>query len=152
MKPPKCHLICEQPPLCHHPSRTPHGCHFGRCPPCTQTCAKPHASCGHFCQSKCHSAVEVLVRSDKERPAGPWELKHCPDLEVHNYPCPPCEQLLDMPCLGGHDSVPMKCCESRIVSCGRPCGRKLDCGNHTCSLACHEVENPEDLDKVPRSL
>ncbi|OQV20499.1 NF-X1-type zinc finger protein NFXL1 [Hypsibius exemplaris] len=145
-KPPKCNLACEIPPECHHPSRTPHSCHFGRCPPCTQICSILQP-CGHHCQARCHSAVEVLVRSDKERPAGPWELKNSPDLEIHEYPCPPCEQLVRMPCLGGHDETPMKCCESRVVSCGRPCARKLECGNHVCQLPCHEVENPEDLEK-----
>ena len=45
------------PPDCHHSLRTPHSCHFGRCPPCKQTCGKTLQPCGHVCPATCHSAV-----------------------------------------------------------------------------------------------
>ncbi|GAU98606.1 hypothetical protein RvY_09730-2 [Ramazzottius varieornatus] len=146
MKPPKCRLLCANPPDCHHSSRTDHYCHFGRCPPCSQMCSKT-LPCSHRCTAPCHSAVEVLVRSDKERPSGPWEMKASPELEVREYPCGRCEEVVPVSCLGGHDETPMKCCEQRMVSCGRRCGRRLECGNHTCSLVCHAVERPTDLEQ-----
>ncbi|XP_055333654.1 NF-X1-type zinc finger protein NFXL1-like [Paramacrobiotus metropolitanus] len=139
VKAPKCSYACEQPPNCHHSVRTRHPCHFGKCPPCVQICEK-RLGCGHTCQAKCHSAVEVTLRSDSDRPAGPWEMKAVPDVEIRNYPCPPCEQLVPVPCFGGHDETLMKCYLKRIASCGRPCGRKMDCGNHLCPLPCHELE------------
>lgn len=40
------------------------------------------------------------------------------------------------------------CSEVRDYSCGRKCGRKLDCGNHTCSKECHLVTNAPDTVQV----
>ena len=40
------------------------------------------------------------------------------------------------------------CHEVRPYQCGRPCGRDLACGNHSCSLICHPVEGTDDPRKV----
>lgn len=44
------------------------------------------------------------------------------------------------------------CSEVRDYSCGRKCGRKLDCGNHTCSKECHLVTNAPDTVQVLKML
>ena len=36
------------------------------------------------------------------------------------------------------------CSEVRPYSCGRKCGRSLECGNHTCQLDCHVVHGAPD--------
>ena len=50
----------RRPPDCHHPSAVAHRCHFGRCQPCRQVCAKSYP-CGHQCTQQCHSAVRMPV-------------------------------------------------------------------------------------------
>lgn len=52
----QCKNQCRRPPKCHHKETIPHRCHASDCPPCTIKCEK-QLNCGHFCQSKCHSAV-----------------------------------------------------------------------------------------------
>lgn len=36
------------------------------------------------------------------------------------------------------------CSEVRPYSCGRRCGRELECGNHTCQQDCHLVHGAPD--------
>jgi len=59
-----CHCDSNRPD-CHHESRERHHCHFGRCPPCRQTCGQVHDTCPHQCTAPCHTAVwqrqQVLV-------------------------------------------------------------------------------------------
>lgn len=37
------------------------------------------------------------------------------------------------------------CWNSKPSSCQRKCARKLKCGNHKCSLVCHSVSHPQDM-------
>jgi NF-X1-type zinc finger protein NFXL1 len=53
--------------------------------------------------------------------------------------CPPCETLVPVPCLGGHEEMALACCDCAPRACGRQCGRRLACGNHECGLPCHTV-------------
>ena len=46
-----------------------------------------------------------------------------------------------MTCLGGHETTDWPCHLAKPSSCGRPCGRRLPCGNHTCERSCHKVKN-----------
>ncbi|KAL3881056.1 hypothetical protein ACJMK2_033252 [Sinanodonta woodiana] len=138
-RPPRCNQTCRQPPDCHHSERTPHRCHFGNCPPCKQICQKSLPNCQHSCSFICHSAVRVKMK-DRTPRAGPWESRQAEWVEVVNKLCPPCPQPIKVECRGKHEITTVPCAEVQPYSCGRKCGRKLPCGNHSCSLNCHTVE------------
>lgn len=60
---------------------------------------------------------------------------------IKKLPHPPCEVKVEVTCIGGHETVDMPCHTSKSLSCGRFCGRRLQCGNHTCQLECHTVSD-----------
>lgn len=142
-KPPKCRMRCQTPPDCHHPSRQPHPCHFGPCPTCKQLC-NVAMKCGHNCPVACHDQVLVKVEESKKA-AGPWEVTG-PKHEIKNLACPDCQYPVPVTCLGGHETSDWPCFTAKSSSCGRPCGRQLPCGNHTCTRVCHRVKHaPDDV-------
>ncbi|XP_054708933.1 NF-X1-type zinc finger protein NFXL1-like [Uloborus diversus] len=142
--PPRCSAECKLPADCHHTQRHKHMCHFGSCPPCHLVCGKT-LNCGHTCPVYCHSAILTKIDT-KEKKLGPWDLLNSYKLELVCKPCPPCLVSVPVTCLGGHEVRNMACYEARPTSCGRPCGRKLFCGNHICKLECHTVScNPNSL-------
>lgn len=48
--------------------------------------------------------------------------------------------------LGGHETSDWPCHAAKVASCGRKCGRRLECGNHCCMRECHRVKNaPDDI-------
>lgn len=53
--------------------------------------------------------------------------------------------------LGEHETADWPCHLAKPSSCHRPCGRILECENHTCSLPCHLVESAPDEVKVMNS-
>lgn len=143
-KVPACHQLCNIPPECHHEKRDPHSCHDGRCPPCTQKCNRT-LNCGHICKSRCHSAVWTKIVPKQGQRVGPWEPLAAVRMELVSQPCPPCPELMRLACRGKHSISTFACSELRPYSCGKPCGRSLACGNHTCTVECHEVEGaPSD--------
>ncbi|KAK1803743.1 hypothetical protein P4O66_020762, partial [Electrophorus voltai] len=131
-KPPRCRELCSKPPSCHHSSREHHRCHFGPCPPCKQECQLPLPACTHLCPQPCHDQV-LLKAHPQGQLAGPWEQPSAPAFECKALPCPPCQ--VPIPTYVS----PVLCHARGPFSCGRPCGRSLTCGNHTCSLECHTV-------------
>nr|XP_009857509.1 zinc finger protein isoform X1 [Ciona intestinalis] len=142
-RPPRCRKKCVIPPDCHHHSRLPHTCHFGDCPRCKQIC-KQQLECGHICPGVCHDKVVV---KNEIKAAAPWEQ---PQREyiIKKLPCPPCLEPMSAICQGGHETSQFPCHELKAYSCGRLCGRKLACGNHTCALQCHVVEDAPDTEKA----
>ncbi|XP_069487810.1 NF-X1-type zinc finger protein NFXL1 [Ambystoma mexicanum] len=137
-KPPKCKEFCSQPSSCHHHLRERHRCHFGPCPPCRQSCQKTLKKCGHLCPAPCHD--EALVKQTAlPQPAGPWERSSEPAFIQTALPCPPCKVPIPTECLGKHEVSPLQCHMAGPFSCKRPCGRILDCSNHSCMKECHKV-------------
>ncbi|CAN9509419.1 unnamed protein product [Ophioblennius macclurei] len=143
-RPPHCKEPCRCPPSCHHPSRVPHRCHPGPCPPCKQPCLLPLAGCTHTCPKVCHDLV--LVQSQQVQLAGPWEQPAGPAFTRKALPCPPCEEPIPTSCFGEHEVSPVPCHRRGRFSCGRPCGRPLTCGNHTCGLECHLVTDGNECE------
>lgn len=141
-KPPKCSKLCRLPPSCHHPAQKKHKCHQGSCPPCCITCGLK-LKCGHVCPVPCHDAVPVKIVDTKKR-AGPWEPVTAPRIEIQKKPCPPCQVPVPTVCYGQHETPNWPCSDIRPYCCGRKCGRKLACTNHTCEQDCHTVENAPD--------
>uniref|UniRef100_H3C756 Nuclear transcription factor, X-box binding-like 1 n=1 Tax=Tetraodon nigroviridis TaxID=99883 RepID=H3C756_TETNG len=142
-KPPRCKETCRRPSSCHHPLREEHRCHPGPCPPCRQPCL-PLPGCSHTCPQSCHD--EVLVRSQQVQLAGPWEQPSAPAFVKKALPCPPCQVPIPTSCFGEHEVSPVSCHGHGRFSCGRPCGRPLTCGNHTCRRECHLVEGGDQCD------
>ncbi len=70
----------------------------------------------------------------------------------HPGPCPPCAVTVSQQCFCGAKTIPMRCSQTtakearlsalhhRGTSCGDACGKKLDCGVHSCREACHPGE------------
>ncbi len=63
---------------------------------------------------------------------------------VKKLPCSPCPIPVPVPCLGQHEIADFPCHNSKPTSCGRNCGRKLACTNHTCERDCHRVRQAVD--------
>ncbi|SPO28106.1 related to Shuttle craft protein [Ustilago trichophora] len=72
----------------------------------------------------------------------------CAD-SCHPGPCPPCAVTVSQQCFCGAKTIPMRCSQTsakearlsalnqRGTSCGDVCGKKLDCGVHSCHDTCH---------------
>jgi len=77
-------------------------------PECQNICTRRH-SCSHPVTHTCHSEAT----------------------------CPPCAQLTTKLCFGGHEERKNVACLVEGISCGKPCGKSLPCGLHTCNKICH---------------
>ena len=87
--------------------------------------ATPH-SCGQSCQ--------------RQRPT----CSHPCPLNCHPGPCPPCVAIVQTPCHCSKTVSSMRCSQltttaaaQHSLSCGKPCGRQLQCGKHQCTQPCH---------------
>lgn len=135
----KCKEFCKLASKCHH-EMLAHKCHYGDCPPCLQTCAE-NLPCAHKCLAKCHDSVEVVTKDKTFVPKLPGEFA-VEKISLEKIDHPPCSTKVAVRCLGGHETTLMECYVARNdISCGRPCNRKLECGNHYCSLQCHTVQD-----------
>eukprot|EP00049_Salpingoeca_infusionum_P014848 m.283854 g.283854 ORF g.283854 m.283854 type:complete len:1004 (-) comp15759_c0_seq3:218-3229(-) len=83
-----------------------------------------------------HSCGEVC---GKRRSTNGHQCQHtCSDL-CHPGPCAPCQVTVSRRCFCNKESKPMLCgSASRSFSCQQTCGRKLNCGQHTCEKDCHD--------------
>ncbi|XP_055535843.1 NF-X1-type zinc finger protein NFXL1 [Wyeomyia smithii] len=146
---PKCRLPCRIHSKCHHSN--PHNCHQGDCPPCQQICGLVNdtTNCEHPCAAKCHDAVRVVTKDKNFKPVGPWDVP-MEIVEIKQLPHPPCEVKVSVTCIGGHEAALWPCYNSKPTSCGRPCGRALRCGVHTCQLQCHAVKRINSTEQDPR--
>lgn len=112
---PPCGRLVREPLSCACGAETVQGPY--RCgtppPPCSRPCPRPRAGCSHPCPDRCD----------------------------HVGPCPPCVELVRLQCVGGHGEnrvVPCHVGAPRGITCHRPCGAALKCGNHACRLGCHD--------------
>ena len=52
-------------------------------------------------------------------------------------PCPPCPKTVRVSChCAAHPPV-VRRCSAKLWSCGKPCGKRLFCGQHNCETPCH---------------
>lgn len=54
--------------------------------------------------------------------------------------CEPCPIVVKRACLGDHKQFEKVCSTDPLFPCSSKCGQLLLCGNHTCQLQCHKVE------------
>ncbi|CAH3997479.1 unnamed protein product [Pieris brassicae] len=68
----------------------------------------------------------------------PRSCPHPCTLLCHPGPCPPCQATIAKKCGCGAESRSVLCSSKLPQECGRQCGRKLNCGVHSCANDCHE--------------
>ncbi|XP_022662440.1 transcriptional repressor NF-X1-like [Varroa destructor] len=148
-----CDLVCGKKLSCGiHSCFTL--CHKGICRKCQ------HVS---FDELRCHCGHSVVyppvpcntpVPECKQLCAREHRCRHPVTHPCHSEPvCPPCTSLTEKKCHGGHELRRNIPCHLDNVSCGRPCGRPLSCGRHSCDKTCHAGECPTSCEqpcKVPR--
>jgi transcriptional repressor NF-X1 len=54
--------------------------------------------------------------------------------------CPPCYQLVQKMCSGGHMLLNAVPCHKQNAECGRKCLKNMECGLHQCSRLCHPAK------------
>lgn len=135
----KCDGICGKPLSCGK-----HDCdltcgHQGECPPCGILQRDPLlCSCGAesiFPPVRCGTAPPTCRRPcSKVRECGHQCRDNC-----HPGDCPPCVEVVQFSCLGGHGETRFVQCQigSKGIRCYRSCGRPLKCGVHACRKPCH---------------
>ena len=114
-------------------------CHRGHCMPCLlSTFTEVYCTCG-----RTKLEPPVACGTDPPKCNELCGREHsCPHPVTHTChyedQCPPCAQLVNKVCMGGHTvrfNVP---CHVQDVSCGDVCKKQLPCGMHTCERWCHK--------------
>lgn len=132
--PHSCGQICgkQLESNCHHTCTL--FCHPGKCPPCPQTI---QTSC------KCKKSPLKTIRCSQKS----WSctkkcskkllcgIHECSEICCEN--CPPCKKKSQKKCFCQRLSKEINC-EQKSWSCGKVCGKKLSCSNHTCERICHD--------------
>ncbi|PHH91456.1 hypothetical protein CDD83_357 [Cordyceps sp. RAO-2017] len=62
--------------------------------------------------------------------------------------CPKCPFLVGKWCACGKEKLQSQPCHLQEAHCGRPCGKRLKCGLHSCRKLCHRPGECEDV-QVP---
>ncbi|KAF0920747.1 hypothetical protein E2562_036831 [Oryza meyeriana var. granulata] len=141
-KPPKCSKKCNIARLCRHKLEfRPHKCHYGACPPCKLICGE-ELSCGHRCKLRCHGPIAPPNPEFTLKPTKKKKEKHIDC--TPGTPCPPCQEVVLVPCFGQHlgQERAILCSKRRQFPCHNLCGNPLNCGNHYCTKACHVLQIP----------
>ncbi|KAG0367466.1 FKBP12-associated protein [Gamsiella multidivaricata] len=95
---------------------------------CPLVCGKK-LQCGvHTCEMLCHKG-------------------HCNPC-LNSEPCPPCIMLVAKQCMCRNSKMPNVPCYKSNPSCGKVCGKGLECGLHKCIKSCHSgecISPPSDI-------
>ncbi|KAF9939211.1 FKBP12-associated protein [Mortierella alpina] len=131
-------------------------CHKGHCNPCLnasfdelscacgRTVVYPPIPCGTSvpkCRYSCTRLRECGHASLSNHPCHP-----------DSEPCPPCIMLVGKQCMCRKSKMPNVPCYKTNPSCGKVCGKRLDCNLHTCNKSCHSGEcslPPSDVCSQP---
>ncbi|KAG0363460.1 FKBP12-associated protein [Mortierella sp. AD032] len=119
-------------------------CHKGHCNPCLDASFDElSCSCGRtvlYPPVACGTSIpKCRYTCTRERPCGhdSHATHPChPDSE----PCPPCIILVAKSCMCRKFKMPNVPCHITQPSCGKICGKRLDCGLHKCVKSCHSGE------------
>ncbi|CEJ82570.1 hypothetical protein VHEMI02629 [[Torrubiella] hemipterigena] len=145
---------------------------------CIRTCNRPLKCGNHDCQQMCHrgpcgncpEAIFTEISCDCGRtvlqppqPCG-TQAPECrfncrrrpqcghPAVDHNCHPgdisCPKCPFLVDKICACGKEKLHSQPCHLQEARCGKPCGKKLKCGLHTCKKLCHKDGECEDADQT----
>lgn len=156
-----CVATCDKPLNCqrHHCEKL---CHSGKCQPCSISypngvrCAcgmsrfRGPVSCkrlhelGYGVHEMKGSGLSVA-----DLPSDVWQLPctepctrqrdcgHACSLQCHANSCPPCPTLVLRECFSHQTVIGPLRCSSTQLSCGRLCGKPLQCQIHSCVRVCH---------------
>ncbi|XP_060086083.1 transcriptional repressor NF-X1-like [Ylistrum balloti] len=123
---------------CPHPCNIL--CHPGPCPPCNAVISRS-CDCGKTSQTMKCSATQIIKceeKCGKQLNCG----KHFCKVTCHAGSCSMCEEVIVQECYKAHTSREVICGTKEsfqsAFSCNAPCGKTLECGNHTCEEVCHE--------------
>ncbi|XP_008191258.2 NF-X1-type zinc finger protein NFXL1 [Tribolium castaneum] len=115
----RCLLLCHPGPCPPCPVTVSVTCYCGKKQPATRRCSDKKWSCGGPCGKlltcQKHSCSEVCH---------PGDCKPCPKKSLQKCLCKTSQKLRD--------------CATPIWQCDRVCNKPLQCGNHSCSIVCHE--------------
>ncbi|XP_076464689.1 protein shuttle craft-like isoform X2 [Babylonia areolata] len=133
-----CEIVCGRPLSCGL-HKCEELCHRGNCRHCLQA---------SFEELTCHCGAEVM---EPPVPCGtkpPTCHRICTRQHNCDHPvrhtchsedaCPPCAELVQKMCMGDHQLRRNVPCYLPDISCGRPCGKALPCGQHKCIKTCHK--------------
>ncbi|GFR59088.1 transcriptional repressor NF-X1 [Elysia marginata] len=139
-----CELVCGKKLSCGI-HKCEELCHKGNCKRCLQA---------SFDELTCYCGAAVIeppVPCGTRRPEChlPCTREHDCDHEVRHQchaeeKCPPCTELTEKLCMGGHTVRKNVPCYLDCVSCGYPCNKKLPCGQHLCLKKCHRGDCLDD--------
>ncbi|MED6167441.1 NF-X1-type zinc finger protein nfxl1 [Stylosanthes scabra] len=136
-------------------------CHPGPCPPCKAFAPPRLCPCEKkTITTRCSDRQSVLTcgqRCEKLLECG----RHRCERICHVGACDPCEVLINASCFCNKKVEVLPCgdmtmkgeftAKAGVFSCSSNCGRKLSCGNHTCSEICHPGSCGE-CDLLPRRV
>ncbi|XP_041366295.1 transcriptional repressor NF-X1-like [Gigantopelta aegis] len=114
-------------------------CHKQNCLPCYQA---------SFDELTCHCGAEVIYPPIPCGTRPPECRRLCARVHPCSHPvrhtchsdelCPPCTELTEKMCMGGHETRKNIPCHMSDISCGMPCNKLLTCGQHKCMRKCHK--------------
>lgn len=115
-------------------------CHPGPCPECNVMVSKL-CGCGLTQQIvKCCSDIQILCQSICKKLLN-CGLHEC-ESACHTGACAPCKEFVIQQCFCKKTERKVSCDHNNAgkftFSCGNKCEKMLLCGNHNCSLDCHE--------------
>jgi NF-X1-type zinc finger protein NFXL1 len=125
----KCLLLCHPGPCPPCPVTVNVSCYCGTQQPVTRRCSDKQWACGNPCG-------KLLI----------CQKHSCSNL-CHAEDCKPCPKKSLQKCLCKANQKLRECADP-IWKCDKVCNKPLHCGNHKCSVQCHEGEcNPCPMTK-----
>ncbi|XP_012279263.1 NF-X1-type zinc finger protein NFXL1 [Orussus abietinus] len=110
-------------------------CHPGDCSPCSETVEAP-CRCGAEAEARRCSESKWVC----ERPcATPLScgVHRCEGFCHRAGDCGSCPLEGNRTCPCGKKRYVVSCKEEDVPTCGDTCGKRLECGRHSCSMRCH---------------
>ncbi|KAG9065238.1 FKBP12-associated protein [Linnemannia hyalina] len=119
-------------------------CHKGHCNPCMNASFDElSCACGRtvvYPPIPCGTPIpKCRYTCTRTRACGHASLSNHP-CHPDGEPCPPCIMLVAKQCMCRKSKMPNVPCYKSNPSCGKVCGKRLDCNLHNCNKSCHAGE------------
>ncbi|KAF9547072.1 FKBP12-associated protein [Mortierella hygrophila] len=119
-------------------------CHKGHCNPCMNASFDElSCACGRtvvYPPIPCGTPIpKCRYTCTRARACGHASLSNHP-CHPDGEPCPPCIMLVAKQCMCRKSKMPNVPCYKSNPSCGKVCGKRLDCNLHNCNKSCHAGE------------
>ncbi|KZV99993.1 hypothetical protein EXIGLDRAFT_667828 [Exidia glandulosa HHB12029] len=136
-----CEFLCGKLLTCGlHQCEEPD--HRGPCPPCLRSSFdEMMCKCGRtIIQPPIPCGTKIVCTYPCSEPPPPCGHPKTPHACHETGSCPPCPFLTAKACACGKATVPNIRCSQEKVSCGKACGKPMNCGYHLCERVCHGDE------------